>query len=85
MFPKFKRTYLLFLHKEEVVQSHDAVVLDLLQDVQFSIFIFFVLEDVLHGEEFLGRMLTNLNDRGYTRYTFPNVPLPTTSRISYLS
>lgn len=51
---------LSLLLEEEVMQADDVVVVDLLKDIQFSILVFFILKDVLHGKEILRDIVPHL-------------------------
>lgn len=70
---------LLFLHEEGMMQANNILILNLLQDFQFSIFVLLILKDVFHGVKLLSVSIPHLPISLLTRYTFPKVPQPMTS------
>ena len=49
---------------------------ELLHDIKLSIFVFFVLEDMLHGVYIFILDVFDLDEMRSTLYTFPKVPYP---------
>lgn len=74
--------YVVDLLVEELLQTHNIGMVQSLGDLELSVLIFLILQNVFDGEwSVVG--VQHLNQRSRTRYTFPNVPLPICFKMVY--